>query len=371
MFHEGKRLGCYCALAVSLLSTLACSSRSVSSSDVAGAPEQPATETPVPPTSTSLPTPTEPPPTTEDPPQGFFHVEDGKIFDPEGREFVMNAVTTVYGTFGGGDEAGYGEFNYQHAQDHYDQILSLGFNTVRIYVHADNYDQAHKARLLNAVQWGRDRGFLVIISSHYGDYNPTSIAMLTDLVQVYKDDPYVWITPASEPYCGDSVCLDWDEWYQDHLAYVQLLRDNGYQNPILINTVHWSSDLSRIYEYPLGDDNLVYGARRYGNDHQTFDSSHRQQVEAWWGTLAQDSQFAFVIDEVGAYNGRQFANSIDWVRGFMDYTTDWVNNRGGDGIIPFVWYWSDGNSLTNRDGSLTPWGNIFVDQYLDRVRSPE
>jgi hypothetical protein len=40
-------------------------------------------------------------------------------------------------------------------------------------------------------------------------------------------------------------------------------------------------------------------------------------------------------------------------------------------VIAFAWHWSDANSLTDANGSLTAWGRIFQTQYLDRVRSTQ
>ena len=67
----------------------------------------------------------------------------------------------------------------------------------------------------------------------------------------------------------------------------------------------------------------------------------------------------------------------EWTKGFLNYCTDWVNNRGGCGVVAFVWYWCSDDSMTGdwrthlNNGELNEWGKIFRDYYLKRVPAPK
>ncbi len=80
-----------------------------------------------------------------------------------------------------------------------------------------------------------------------------------------------------------------------------------------------------------------------------------------------------MVDEVGAYNGSRFGNSILWAKEFIAFVSDWVNNRGGNGVIGFVWYWSDPNTMVTVDSygndnpNLTEWGDWVYHHYLQAV----
>ncbi len=307
-----------------------------------------------------------------------YTVRDGKILDPDGRPFVVKGVVAVYGAFSGGDEAGFGEINYRNASRDFDEMKRRGINLVRVFIDFKNLDDYHKARLHDVVAWGRARGLIVYISvSGSGDEGrpdyPCALPMLRYLGSEYRRDPGVWIGTMNEPNCGGPSCSDWSKWWSDHRAFVAALRSTGYAGPIVVNTVYWSSDLSKIGQYPLADDNLIYGAHRYGNENAKFSDALRREYDLKWADLARTSRFAIILDEVGAWNGPQFVNSLEWASGFMDYVADWVNRRGGDGAIAFNWFWSDSNSLTGdwrrgiSDNVLTRWGEIFFRQYVQKA----
>ena len=51
-----------------------------------------------------------------------FRVQGNKIFDPNGKRFIVKGVTAVYGRFSGGDANGFGLTNYRNAQRDLDNL---------------------------------------------------------------------------------------------------------------------------------------------------------------------------------------------------------------------------------------------------------
>ncbi len=300
---------------------------------------------------------------------GQFTVIGNKIYDPKGNIFIVKGVTTVYGTFAGGDESGYGTTNYKNAQRDFDIQKSLGINTVRIFVSAKDNDSYHKERLHNVVSWARQRGFVVEIANSYSIAS-ANLPWLGYLASTYNNDPYVWIEPMNEPNCSPpgylQKCHDWVFWQTEEKEYIRIIRDAGMASPIVINTVSWSWDLSKIETYPLGDGNIIYGAHRYGNNHATFDASEQSACDKLWANLS--TTHAIIVDEVGAWDFSGVRNSFAWVQSFIDYTANWVNHRGGAGLIAFVWYWSSPNTMVNVNGSLNDGGSWFNTHYLQHVK---
>ena len=299
-----------------------------------------------------------------------FFVHNGMLFDPLGQQFIVKGVDAVYGTFYGGDESGYGEINFSNMVHDFDKIKSIGANLIRVHIRYDKTSEDNKTRISEAVETAREKGFVILLSvggfEDVAEY-PDAIPMLKYLAQTYKSDPYIWIGAMNEPNCSGPNCDNWEKWQADQTEYIKAIRMAGYKNPIVINSIRYSSDLSQIEEYPLPDNNLIYGIHRYGNNNPDLSQALTQEYNAQWGELAANSNYAFIIEEVGNYNGSSFLNSITWTSEFIDFATDWVNNRGGDGVIAFNWYWSDGNSLTTDSKDLSAWGLIFKKQYLDKV----
>ena len=298
-----------------------------------------------------------------------FKVVGNKIYTPTDQIFIVKGVVSVYGTFNGGDEKGYGYYNYVNAQHDFDIQKSMGINTVRIFVQAADNDARHKEYLTNVITWAHQRGFVIELANAAGT-EEVSIPWLSYLAHTYRNDPYVWIEPMSEPNCGtignQGKCNNWSFWQAEENTYIHTIRDAGMMSPIVINSIDWSWDLSKINQYPLDDSNIIYGVHRYSNNNATFDTSEQAICNELWANLS--SKRAIIIDEVGSWNGPGLQNSFKWLQGFIDFATTWVNQRGGDGIIAFVWRWSDPNTMTDANGKLNSWGELYYTKYLQQLR---
>ncbi|WP_034341639.1 cellulase family glycosylhydrolase [Deinococcus misasensis] len=325
---------------------------------------------------------------------GGYVVQGANILDPMGKTFQVRGASVAYQTFifNGQDHGGYDRANYLYLEPTLDDLKARGINLVRIFVTEPiltrtaswNNNQSYLTMLDRVIASANSRGMVALVTNSYRKYSSTNLAFVGKLAARYKDNPMVWLTPMNEPNCAgntydDIKCEDWANWKKEQNAYIGAIRNAQFKQPILINSISYSWDLTGVTSDkfkptdPL--QNLIYGAHCYGNEHLKWDAAQAADTDALWANLA--NTVPVVVDEVGADNGpgefgNTFVNSLEWADGFMGYVENWINTRGGDGVIGFTSYTSDGNTLYQDAGYVkgnTPqpvlplqpslWGQIF------------
>jgi hypothetical protein len=295
-----------------------------------------------------------------------FRVRMGRILAPDGQPFTVKGVAAAYGTFAGGDQGGLGAVNFDSARNDFAVLQGLGANTVRIIVTPATAAPAQFDRLRQVVRWARDRKLVVEIANAFSD-PPTSLPWIERLARTYKDDPYVWLEPLNEPNCSptpNALCGNWKAWQTEQRAFIRAIRAAGMSSPIVVNMPNWSSSVEQVASYPLGDQNLVYGVHAYGHDNTGV--TPQDVVNYQRSVSSSDGPIAVTVDELGSWNGPQFVNSISWAEQYLRLVRDSVLHERVDGVIGFLWRWSDPNTMT-EGGRLTAWGKLFVDGYLKPV----
>ena len=326
-------------------------------------------------------TPTSSPPSSG---SSTFTVKGNKISSSNGAQFVVKGMTPMYGPFVAGDPTGdWSTYSLKNAASIFHDLKTNwpGVNIVRIFTAGQvandpNFPLAnYKTKLWDVVQKARAEGFVVLLVNSYSNIADTR-SWIKELALRYKDDPYIWITPSNEPFCTSpdtaekSHCLEWQYWQNNMNTFISDIRSQGFHNPLLVNGINYSWDLSQIGTYPLSDpdNNIIYGAHRYAYNGDTlntsFTDSEKNDVNSKWANLS--TTYPIVADELGNFNEGQ--TNFTWLQGMVDFITDWVNTRQGDGMIAFNHYWSDANSQTN-DGKLpNTWGNYYINNYLRKVK---
>jgi hypothetical protein len=249
--------------------------------------------------------------------------------------------------------------------------LQQAANTIRVQVSYSDYtlgpltQSEYLLELDQVVAAITQRGMVAEISQGWAGAQANVVTMAGLLAGRYQANPLVWIQPDNEPNCnsGDtSKCLDWAYWQFTQQQNIQAIRKAGNTQPVVIDCIGWAWDCSQIGSYPLGDSNVLYGAKRYGDGAQTWTDQQVAACEFLWASLA--STYPIVVDEVGLDNGGGRVSPPSWAAAFLDYATNWVRTRGGNGVIGFVDAWYT-NSMTNSaDGSWNVWGQTFIAHYL-------
>ena len=297
---------------------------------------------------------------------GRFQVKGNKILDPNGHSFVVRGVDAIYGTFAGGDQSGFGKTNLQNVVRDLANLKVAGINLIRIDVSPAQFTgQNQQSQLDTVVRDVTSLGLVAVIDNNDWNDPAAEAHWLQAEANHYQSNALIWFNTGNEPFCGGVNCDNWSYWQTIEKQWIQAIRDGGNSNPIIINCIHWSWDCSQVGSYPLGDMNLIYGAHRYSDGHDSFNTSEQQESDRFWGNLA--TQFPIIVDEVGAnYNPDA---QLEWDQGFMSYLVNWVKTRQGDGVIGFVYRWSDANSMLDPQGNLNLWGHIFFDDLIKPLNS--
>ena len=329
----------------------------------------------------STPTPISNPPSSG---KGIFTIQGNKIHDPNGAQVVVKGMTPMYGPFIHGEPIGeWSTYSLNNAASIFHDLKTNwpGVNVVRMFTSGEAANDPkfplanYRTKLWDTVQKARTEGFVVLLVNSYSNIADTRL-WIKELALKYKDNPYIWITPLNEPFCTSpdaaekSHCLDWPYWQINMNTFILDIRSQGFHNPLLVNGINYSWDLSQIGSYPLfdPDNNIIYGFHRYAYNGDTlntsFTDSEKDTVNSKWANLA--TTYPIVGDEIGNFNENH--SNFAWLQGMVDFVTDWVNTREGSGMIAFNHYWSDANSQTDNGKLPNEWGNYYINNYLKKIK---
>jgi len=292
-------------------------------------------------------------------------VSGSQIIDLNGKVFIVKGIDAVYGAWAGGDCTGYGATNYANFKRDITNAHNAGYNLVRL----DTDDQGNGCHTLSqvlgqldqVVPYANSLGMVAEISQESWDGGAG--AWLAQLSAHFATNPMVWIKLANEPDPNNS----WAAWRTQEQQWDNTVRANGYKGPVVLNCPGWSWDCSQYSSNALTDTNIIFGAHRYANGNTSFTAAEKTACDTGWANLS--STYAVIVEEMGNFDfpGPGGAGSDVWNQGMLSYVSNWVNTRGGDGAIAFAQYWSDGNDMTNSDGSWNTWGNTFLNYYVTKV----
>lgn len=291
-----------------------------------------------------------------------FTVEQGKIYDPNGIEFVAVGVNTFP----------------DRNEDYADIVECWGFNTIR----ANNfpepswfwYGPTWEFDLLASTF--ADNGIVVIldiahdsnqenagIGRYWEGWSVQGVPAYSNLIDLYefyarryKDNPYVWIELVNEP--GTTATMDSQRWVELHQSLILAVRGTGNLNPILVNGWCWGQDAcgwgnSTVTEQHsailgLGDQLLNINGVEIENivfTHHVYDQFQYNSLERLtdYHDAVLAKGYALIVGEFGAIN----INSTMKATGYMYESTQ------ARGIGRIVWKWggkSPNNLTTTGSG---------------------
>ena len=314
---------------------------------------------------------------------GKFQVLGNKIVDPNGNRFIVKGMNDLFGIWDGQNVGQYGSLQYQYAQRDFAIMKGMGINYLRMWTSTQIMtNTTWQSQLDHSISLAEQQGFVVEVTCAC-DTGQDTVSFMQYLANRYKADPYVWIEPVNEPNCsGSGPCNNWNSWHSEWSQFIQAIRGQGFQNPIIIQTPWWSARLNQYGNpavsidtpgYTFSDTNLIYSVHEYAlNNVNSWTASDAQDQDNWWSNYA--TNHAIIVDEFGPQNTG--AACEIWVQGFLDYVANWVNNRNGSGAVGFLWFWMSGDSMTGTDlgnysngSTLDQWGNEYKTRYLDKVES--
>lgn len=245
---------------------------------------------------------------------GKFETYNGKIYDPNGREFVAKGVNLNGPGFGWpGNPVSY-----------VDEIEKWGFNAIRLNVkeiEPSQYKYAENGTIDSIVQAYTQAGIVVMIEPHEetggwfeGQELDELVNWHSNLAERYKDNPYVWLNVSNEPG-GLNSPANKDKYLNQNTQVIQAIRGKGFENPIIVNGWYWGQDgNTKNSNVPDSDsailsvsDSLLAVDRtaNKGNDQLVFSLHTYLQWSYGDGKLAnfvdrvQAKKLPFVIGEYG------------------------------------------------------------------------
>ncbi|MGN0630564.1 MAG: glycosyl hydrolase [Ruminococcus sp.] len=288
--------------------------------------------------------------TTVDNPSGGagFHVDNQKIVDANGNEFIMRGVNIAH--------AWYSSYTEQSIK----AIAERGCNTVRV-VCADGgqWTKTSAKELENIISWCKENKLVCVLEVHdaTGSDSIDDVVKaaeywteMTDILNANKD--YVILNIANE-WVGK-----WDSsvWAEGNKQAIGIVRDAGIENMIMIDAAGWGQYANSITEKGSEvfasdpDKNVVFSIHFYG----TAGGSAQTIKNNIDGAL---SSGAPVI--AGEFGHNHSDGDVD-EEALMSYCEEkglgylawsWKGNSGGVEYLDLVNDW--------EGTSLTEWGEIF------------
>ncbi|NES94826.1 MAG: cellulase family glycosylhydrolase [Desertifilum sp. SIO1I2] len=169
---------------------------------------------------------------------GKFEIQNGKIYDPNGREFIAKGVNLNGPGFGWpGNPISYS-----------DQIVNTWkFNAIRLNIQElqpSQYQYAENGSVRDIINHYTSKGVVVMIEPHEntgGWFEGRQLDQLVNwhrqLASEYKNNPYVWFNVSNEP--GGTDSWDKSKWVNQNTKVVDAIRGAGNNNIIVLDDVFW------------------------------------------------------------------------------------------------------------------------------------
>ena len=193
-----------------------------------------------------------------------FQIIDGKIYDPNGQEFIIKGANM---------------FAQESISNFHNYLNVWGFNTIRVPNYLlGSYGQAHPEeddyrtnhKIVDA--YTSQRVVVMfdahdLIGSYYEGQNWETLKdYWRDMAQEFKDNPYVWFNLHNEP--GNHIAQQ-KKWVEYHRKLIDIVRAEGANNTIVIDGEAWGQDfhtqtiVTHAQEIMTGNENIVFSIHVY------------------------------------------------------------------------------------------------------------
>jgi mannan endo-1,4-beta-mannosidase len=281
---------------------------------------------------------------------GFF-VSGGRLFDRNGRDFVMRGINHPVAWFQG------------NALEWMDEIATTGSNAVRLVWETTRGDPAIvRASIERAVELG-----MVPMVELHDITGGTDVNEPAQMAQYYVDE-MLDILREFEPYLLVNIANEWgafntpdEDWVVAYRAAVAVLRDAGVNNTIVIDANDYGQRGSTIVQQGSAvldvdpQRNILFSTHMY----QSYENP-QTILDVMRG--AQEAGLALIVGEFGYQHGERNGQPIP-----VPYTV-MVDEAARLGLGYLAWSWTgNGGGVEyldlSEDGSatqLTGWGDDII-----------
>lgn len=288
------------------------------------------------------PSPTSPPTTSG------FYVENGRLYDANGNEFIMRGVNHAH-TW------------YTSQTGSFADIKNAGANTVRVVLSSgDRWTRNDASDVVNVISLCKENKLICMLEVHdttgYGEEG--AAATLDQAVDYWisiqsaltGEEAYILLNIGNEPY-GNS---GYQTWAADSSAAITRLRNAGFDHTIVIDAPNWGQDWSFTMRNNAAsvfnsdpDGNTMFSIHMYG----VFDTA--AEIDAYLSTFA-DAGLPILVGEFGHNHSdgdpdEDAILSITQSMGIGYLGWSWSGNGGGVEYLDMV------NNFNAND--MTAWGD--------------
>jgi endoglucanase len=249
-----------------------------------------------------------------------------------------------------------------------------GSNVIRLamYVGEDGYasdPEVIKQRVIDGIDFAIANDLYVIVDWHvHAPGNPNAdiysgaMDFFEEISSLYPNHPNIIYEVANEPSSNDGgvegggVSNDAEGWaevksYAEPI--IQMLRDNGNENLVIMGSPNWSQRPDLAADNPIADDNVIYTVHFYSGTHQPGDSYPEGTVAEDRGNVMSNTIYALEngiavfssewgTSEATGHNGPFLEKADVWLDFFNQYNISWVNwslttkNETSGAFRPFI-----------------------------------
>ncbi|MFD0773696.1 cellulase family glycosylhydrolase [Streptomonospora algeriensis] len=194
-----------------------------------------------------------------------FQIENGRLVDANGNDFVMRGVNHPHSWYPGETES-------------FAEISSLGANAVRVVLsNGVQYERNSADDVANVISECKENRLICVLEVHdttgYGEESAAS--SLAEAVDYWIDiqsalegeEAYTILNIGNEPYGNEG----YESWAADTSDAVDRLRDAGYEHTIMVDAPNWGQDwtntmrdnAAQVFESDP-DRNLLFDIHMYG-----------------------------------------------------------------------------------------------------------
>ncbi|ASO20105.1 mannan endo-1,4-beta-mannosidase [Actinoalloteichus hoggarensis] len=296
-----------------------------------------------------------------------FQVNDGRLYDANGQEFVIRGVSHPHTWFTSETTRSLAD------------IKSLGANTVRIVLSSgDQWTENSTADVANVVSQCKANRLICMLEVHdTTGYGEQAAAVSLDRAVDYwlriqdaviGEEDYVLVNIGNEPY-GNT---DYAGWGADTSAAINRLRDAGFDHTLVVDGPNWGQDWSgtmrsQAPEVFASDPhaNTVFSIHMYG----VYDTA--AEIEDYLHHFV-DQGLPIIVGEFGHNHSDGdpdedtiMATTEDLGLGYIGWSwsgngspveyLDMVHGFDGDSLTPWgerIFHGADGIAQTSREASV-------------------
>jgi hypothetical protein len=253
----------------------------------------------------------------------MLNVSKNHILNADGQEIILKGVMIP-------DPAvlkNRGKFTREFFQG----IEEIDANVIRIPVHPEEWvkDKDYLWRYLaSIVSWAGEMNMYVIIDWHFIgniatgagsqmpdiDIEPKELTMeFWRLIATYfRDAPNVIFEIFNEPQSIEAI-----EWYKNASEIVQVIREQGAEQMIIVGGIDFGKDLSWVIENPINAKNIAYASHIYPS-HSSYSYDH------WFGDVAKEypvliTEWGFMDENRDEGPSYLSGNEETYGKPFLDY----------------------------------------------------